>query len=244
MKSRLKTCVILSALLFGAMVSSVSAFIPSGWVYMQYPYCYNQSFSEWHYINEADATWVCNTSHGSTWWKLKNATLRSGWSYWNGSWAYSSANSSWYWVPTDNANITWCCNMGSRQWTKLGVPEAHSGDVQFTLTWDRSVDLDLHVQRLGEKKIYFDHKISTSGGRLDVDDRDGYGPENVYWPSGTAPRGGYQPSIHFWSANGYSGTVNLVLKIKRSGYADVTLYYSFVSPRDVGLNKLPPTYYY
>ena len=54
------------------------------------------------------------------------------------------------------------------------------GDVQITLTWDNTADLDLHViDPQGERIAYFS-PTSTSGGMLDVDDVDGFGPENIF----------------------------------------------------------------
>jgi hypothetical protein len=74
------------------------------------------------------------------------------------------------------------------------------GDVQVTLTWDNESDLDLHViDPLGEE-IFWLYPGSTSGGILDYDDVDGYGPENVYWPKSQAPSGTYQVFVYdyFW----------------------------------------------
>lgn len=245
MKSKIKATVVLGALLFGMFATSGSAFTPSGWVYMGYPYIYNQTYTEWHYINQSDSAWVCNMTTGGSWYKLNNSTLSGpGWAYWKWPWVYCSANACWYWIPSDSANTTWVCNMGSGQWTKLGAIEAHSGAVQFTLTWDAPVDLDLHVSEPGGETIYYSHKTSVSGGSLDVDDVDGYGPENVFWPSGGAPHGIYQPSIYYYSNRSYAGAVNFVLKIKRTGYAEATFTGNFTDSSKVGLSKLSPSYTY
>jgi len=72
------------------------------------------------------------------------------------------------------------------------------GDVQITLTWDNEADLDLHVIDPSGEEIFWVHKYSASNGSLDVDDIDGYGPENIYWPQGEAPEGNYQVYVHHY----------------------------------------------
>lgn len=75
------------------------------------------------------------------------------------------------------------------------------GDVQITLTWDNEADLDLHVIDPYEEEIFWDHKHSVSNGTLDIDDRDGYGPENIYWLQGEAPDGNYEVYVHHYKWN-------------------------------------------
>ncbi|MBW8012898.1 MAG: hypothetical protein FVQ83_16900 [Chloroflexi bacterium] len=77
------------------------------------------------------------------------------------------------------------------------------GDVQITLTWDNSADLDLWVTEPSGEKIYFSNDISDTGGELDVDDTNGYGPENIFWDDGQAPSGDYLVQVdHFSGASG------------------------------------------
>lgn len=72
------------------------------------------------------------------------------------------------------------------------------GDVQVTLTWDNIADLDLHVIDPNGEEIYWEHKYSSSNGVLDVDDIDGYGPENIYWPEYEAPSGNFEVFVHMY----------------------------------------------
>lgn len=71
-----------------------------------------------------------------------------------------------------------------------------TGDVQFTLTWTGDCDLDLHVIDPSGAEIYYGDPTSATGGTLDVDDIPDAGAtgthvENIYWPTGSAPRGSY-----------------------------------------------------
>ncbi len=84
------------------------------------------------------------------------------------------------------------------------------GDIQVTLTWDTTADLDLYVtDPFGEKITYF-NRSSVSGGQLDVDDIDGFGPENIFWLTGTAPIGGYTVEVdHFSGASPSNYTIRV-----------------------------------
>lgn len=72
------------------------------------------------------------------------------------------------------------------------------GDVQATLIWNNNADLDLHVIDPSGEEIWWHNKYSYSGGILDVDDINGYGPENIYWPQGEATNGNYEVYIHYY----------------------------------------------
>ena len=84
------------------------------------------------------------------------------------------------------------------------------GDVQVTLTWNNTADLDLWVTDPYGETIYYAHPWSASGGQLDVDDIDGYGPENIFWPTGGAPSGEYQVRVDYYSGNGTASYTVLI----------------------------------
>lgn len=93
------------------------------------------------------------------------------------------------------------------------------GDVQITLTWDNTADLDLHVFDPFDAEIYWRDSYSSSGGTLDVDDIDGYGPENIFWPPYEAPGGTYEVFVHHyvWDDAGYPETSNYTVLINAFG---------------------------
>lgn len=77
-------------------------------------------------------------------------------------------------------------------------PPLGTGDVQVTLRWSGTADLDLHVTDPNGEEISFLATTSSSGGQLDVDcipgtscAADGPHVENVFWPTGGAPSGDY-----------------------------------------------------
>lgn len=72
------------------------------------------------------------------------------------------------------------------------------GDIQITLAWDNIADIDLYVIDPNGEKIYWENQYSSSNGVLDVDDIDGYGPENIYWPENEAPSGYYEVYVEMY----------------------------------------------
>jgi hypothetical protein len=75
-----------------------------------------------------------------------------------------------------------------------------TGDVRATLTWTGDCDLDLHVVDPSGTEIYYSNPSSPTGGQLDVDDIPSSGDtgthiENVFWPTGGAPRGSYSAFV-------------------------------------------------
>ncbi len=127
----------------------------------------------------------------------------------------SSAMSNW----ADNLEAIENSRSGDILITTAALENGY-GDVQITLTWDNETDLDLHVFDPSGEEIWFDHPYSASNGILDVDDIDGYGPENIYWPSGQSPVGMYQVYIHDYDDYGlgnsnYTVLVNAYGKIEK-----------------------------
>lgn len=74
---------------------------------------------------------------------------------------------------------------------------AGHGAIQITLTWNNTSDTDLHVVDPNNEEVWWYNPYSSSGGILDYDDRDGYGPENIYWGS-NAPAGTYEVYVHHY----------------------------------------------
>ncbi len=104
------------------------------------------------------------------------------------------------------------------------------GVLQIGLSWDTNgTDIDLWVTDPNGEKVYYDNETSVSGGYLDRDDTDGYGPENIYWVD-NIPDGTYMVQVHYYGGmeitnyevkvtNGlgysatYNGTLNAVDQI-------------------------------
>jgi hypothetical protein len=105
------------------------------------------------------------------------------------------------------------------------------GDPQFTLLWDSVADIDLHVIEPGGKEIYWNDRKGNQGGELDVDNTDGYGPENIYWmtqkPDGSKALGPGPPGEYRWYVKYYGGNRGVPVgtrwkvRIKHEGRAEI-----------------------
>ncbi len=109
--------------------------------------------------------------------------------------------------------------------------EVKVGDPQFTLLWDSKADIDLHVIEPGGKEIYWLDRRGDHDGELDVDNRDGFGPENIYWlrkrddgskDKGLGPAGEYRWYVEYY--RGFEG-VNIPtrwqVRVKHNGKVTV-----------------------
>ena len=107
------------------------------------------------------------------------------------------------------------------------------GDPQFTLIWDTQADLDLHIIEPGSSEIFWEKPRGDRGGELDVDDQDGFGPENVYWGEergedgrvkvkGKGPAGTYRWFVVYYG--GFGGHVTPTrwkVRVKHNGTVSV-----------------------
>jgi hypothetical protein len=99
-----------------------------------------------------------------------------------------------FWVYDEEGRVS---NVVS---TCVNVIVLGSGSLQISLSWNTATDQDLYVDDPTGVVIYYSNDTSPSGGELDRDDTDGYGPENIYWLE-NAPDGTYKVSV-----NDYTGT--------------------------------------
>lgn len=91
------------------------------------------------------------------------------------------------------------------------------GDPQFTLIWDGRADIDLHVQEPGGSDIFWNNTQGKQGGELDVDNRTGPGPENVYWVQGLGPPGVYRWYVEYYGPapfEDYTGPIHWRVRVK------------------------------
>jgi hypothetical protein len=124
-------------------------------------------------------------------------------------------------MPTPLAGLTNSGNPGAGNGDGFGLAkfgnggekvrgvEVKVGDPQFTLLWDSKADIDLHVVEPGGKEIFWNDPKGRRGGELDVDNVDGFGPENIYWlklnEDGSKDLGPGPPGEYKWWVVYYGG---------------------------------------
>ncbi|MDB5350397.1 MAG: hypothetical protein JWN86_1644 [Planctomycetota bacterium] len=98
--------------------------------------------------------------------------------------------------------------------------EVKVGDPQFTLIWDSRADIDLHVIEPGGYEIFWENKgiASPQGGEIDVDDVDGFGPENINYGAGKGPIGNYRWFVHYYGGlGGMAQQTRWKVRVKHAG---------------------------
>lgn len=97
------------------------------------------------------------------------------------------------------------------------------GVIHVAMNWNTDgTDIDLWVTDPNGERIWYSNPTSNSGGYLDRDDLNGFGPENIYWMSG-APDGTYQVSVDYYSCGGSCPPTTVVVKIS-NGLGTVRTY--------------------
>jgi len=78
-------------------------------------------------------------------------------------------------------------------------------DMQVVLSWDTDgTDVDIHVIDPDNEECFYGHRLTKIGGKLDVDDTDGYGPE--VFTLANAKTGKYQVRVKYFSSHGHPQT--------------------------------------
>ncbi|MCR9143496.1 MAG: DUF2135 domain-containing protein [bacterium] len=78
--------------------------------------------------------------------------------------------------------------------------EVPARDVKVVLTWDTPTDVDLWVVDPKGEKCYYQNQSTKTGGNLDVDITDGYGPET--YTMARALGGEYSVQVQYYSSGG------------------------------------------
>ncbi len=87
-------------------------------------------------------------------------------------------------------------------------PVLGTGDIQITLRWSSTADLDLSVIDPNGEQIDFSQTTSSSGGQLDVDSNASCASavtnpvENIFWPVGASPPGVYTIQVRYFAECG------------------------------------------
>lgn len=87
-----------------------------------------------------------------------------------------------------------------------------TGALQVSLSWNKATDQDLWVIDPAGYKIYYADKTSNTGGMLDRDDINGYGPENIFWLS-NAPDGDYKILVNDYERSSTPNTCYITVSV-------------------------------
>ena len=122
-----------------------------------------------------------------------------------------------------------------------------TGALCISLAWATTDDIDLIVYEPSSRRIYFDDKVSPSGGRLDVDAN---GPrsrltsspvENIFWEN--PPNGSYQILVRTYKLNETREglTIPATLKITKNGQSAL-IGLAVTAKNETTSDQIPLTY--
>lgn len=95
-----------------------------------------------------------------------------------------------YTVRVRAVNVNGASAYSNAQTFRVGA-DTTPGDLQVSLTWNSGSDMDLHMIEPDGTHVYHRNLVGRSA-RLDFDDRDGFGPENVVVPPAFVTPGVYR----------------------------------------------------
>jgi hypothetical protein len=116
--------------------------------------------------------------------------------------------------------------LGAYSNQNLRIIQVGTGDVQVSVSWSDSSDVDLHVIDPSGEEIYYGHKTSASGGNLDLDSNAACGRnddntfksnENIVWPTGGGATGTYTVRLDYWSGCGMTVPTEYVVTVATAG---------------------------
>jgi hypothetical protein len=108
------------------------------------------------------------------------------------------------------------------------------GDLQATLTWNTTADIDLHLIEPNGAHLFYLFRNGTTA-ILDFDDLNGFGPENIFVGAGGAAAGTYQIYIvHYGGAAPTTSTISVTLRAGTPS-AQSFLFTRVTGPANTGL---------
>ena len=106
-------------------------------------------------------------------------------------------------------------------------PDLGTGDVQVTLRWESTADVDLEVTAPNGETISYLSPSASSGGELDVDANSNCDPpltsnpvENIFWPTGSAPTGTYTIDVSYYQDCEGNGPQSFTVTVKVDGQTE------------------------
>jgi hypothetical protein len=91
-----------------------------------------------------------------------------------------------------------------------------SGALGITLTWNTTADIDLHVLEPTSAHVFYANRTGPTA-RLDVDDTNGFTPENIFVEAGRAAAGVYQVYINHFGGSPTTSTITITLNTGAAG---------------------------
>jgi len=106
---------------------------------------------------------------------------------------------------------------------QVSTPQLGTGDIQVTLRWATTDDLDLAVTDPSGNTVTFSNPNIPSKGQLDLDaNANCVNPiqapiENIFWPPSQAPQGDYSIAVNLYTRCQGSGPISFTVTLLVQG---------------------------
>jgi hypothetical protein len=110
--------------------------------------------------------------------------------------------------------------------SRLKISGAKTGDIQVSISWDNTNDIDLWVHCLGngiDEYVGWQNRMAACGGCLDVDanvyayNATKTPVENIFWAPRTSPHTKYYVYVHFYQKWDYQDSTPVLIRILHNG---------------------------
>lgn len=100
--------------------SLASAWQPTGWVYMDWPWAYDNASGDWFWFRTDDVQWIYGYPPADGWRRMGASGQTAGWRYVSWPFVYDQQSGAWFYVnETDYQRVV---NMRTGTWSKFGLP--------------------------------------------------------------------------------------------------------------------------
>jgi hypothetical protein len=147
----------LSALL----TAPAMAWRPSGWVYFNWPYAYDQQWSDWYYFAQRDEQWVHHLTGSGGWRRLPQTVVATGWSWHTWPYLYSHASGGWYNFAA--AKNQWCVHLHTGRWSIFGMPPPSDNMVVIPGGTKEGVDPGFRALPVGRAPFFLSPTPTSQG---------------------------------------------------------------------------------
>lgn len=140
--------------LAGMLAGSAGAWRPTGWVYANYPWLYDQASGDWYWLNIPNTQWVYGFPPANGWAKIQSSGLGWQWAFWQWPYAYDQGQMAWYYV--NEADTQWVANMRTGEWSVLGRHTAPAGMLEIPGGTNEGTDPDFGAYSIRVESFYMD----------------------------------------------------------------------------------------
>jgi hypothetical protein len=129
--------------------------------------------------------------------------------------------------------------IGSYTNQTIKIIHVGTGDIQVSVSWSDTSDVDLHVIDPSGEEVFYGHTEAASGGKLDLDSNaachrdtsNGFkSNENIVWAPGKAIPGLYTVKLAYWSSCNVPAATEYVITVAHKGSTPQIFTGSFTGP--------------